>query len=273
MAAGGWGADGATQCLPQPRFTGARIYSARPSGPPSRPHSCPLPLACTAGITHPCEGCFGVTPSAGEEPGRQIPSIQGAGPLGRPALDVEFGTPLQPSPAWFPMPQTSRAHRPGEAGLDHSQTLRGGLVPHKWPSSLRWEQGGVGSGSRRGHLLEPETCAGREAEGGASATGCGPSSSESGSTCTETLLGSDPEAHSAARAQAPPAEPNLSSCTKAGLTAPCRRALSPAPRPSRGRAGASAVRCGSAAAVAAPHPCHCCHCPVQSLAHPRASGA
>lgn len=36
--------------------------------------------------------CFGVTPQQGEEPGRQIPSVRGADPLGRPAVDVEFGT-------------------------------------------------------------------------------------------------------------------------------------------------------------------------------------
>lgn len=48
---GGW----SSQHLPQPRFTGDRIYSARPLGPTSRPHSRPVTLPCA------CEARFGGT--------------------------------------------------------------------------------------------------------------------------------------------------------------------------------------------------------------------
>ncbi|EAW71560.1 hCG2045277 [Homo sapiens] len=66
--------------------------------------------------------------------------------------------------------------------------------------------------------------------------------------------------------------PNVSLCTKEWGTAPQRCQL-PAPRPVPGQTGASAAHRGPAAAGVGLGPCHRCHCPTRSHAHPRRSGA
>lgn len=191
---------------------------AHPSrAPSSRPPSYLVLLACGTGITYPCKGCSAVTPRGGMEPGRQRPSVRGAGPL-----DAVSRTPLRPSPAWFPMLRV----RPDPAGLGGRawttpRLSGGGLVPHGWPSSLRGEQGGRGS---RSPLLQPETFARRRLLFLDRGRGVGHWSwsqklrirlSEHGKS-----PGSDPEAHSIAGARAAPVEPTQSRCAQVGAHRP-----------------------------------------------------
>lgn len=79
-----------------------------------------------------------------------------------------------------------------EAGLDHSQTLVGGPVPCKQAQVVAME----GSPARARALCWQ---GGRSLWAMGGAASFGPSSWESGTKCTETLRGSHPEAHSAAR--------------------------------------------------------------------------
>lgn len=140
------------------------------------------------------------------------------------ALDTVSRTLLWLSPAWFPMLPGQQSLQAGEDGPGHSQTLKGGLVPHRWPSSLRGEQGGGGRGSRRSPLLQPETFARRRLLFLDRGRGI---SNQSWSQKLRIRLsehrkspGSDPEAHSTARAQAAPAEPTQSWCAEVGAHRP-----------------------------------------------------
>lgn len=185
------------------------------------------------------------------------------------------GTPAQPSSAWCPMLEDSRAsavswhgcppstHTPEAALLSLGGSKEVQVVAAGWVCAALVRSGATFWSQRHELAERPGPREGRSqlALAPAAVTGALDAQNSPGAGPRGSL--------SSLRACAPP---DLSSCTKEGVAAPQRCRL-PAPRPSLGQAGASAARGGSVAAEAGQHPCHCCHCPARSHARPRTSGA